>query len=163
MVDTPGTNALDREHEALTERFIPPSDVVLFVTSADRTFTESERAFIERIRSWGKKLVFIINKVDILRSDEWRAEVERFVAENAEWLLGFSPEVFSLSSRQALEAKVDGDENGRLMRLSRFGVFEKYLVETLDDNQRVRLKLLNPLGVGLNLAERYRQATQGSL
>jgi small GTP-binding protein len=163
IVDTPGTNALDREHEALTERFIPRSDLVLFVTSADRTFTESERVFIEQIRSWGKKLVFIINKVDILRSEDERLAVERFVVENAERLLGFSPDVFSLSSRQALEAKGDVDEGGALMRQSRFAAFERYLVEVLDDSERVRLKLLNPLGVGLNLAEKYRRATQGRL
>ncbi|MGI8483841.1 MAG: dynamin family protein, partial [Thermomicrobiales bacterium] len=41
VVDTPGTNAIIREHEALTERFVPRSDLVLFVTSADRPFTES--------------------------------------------------------------------------------------------------------------------------
>ena len=44
MVDTPGTNAVVREHEAITADFVPRSDLVLFVTSADRPFTESERA-----------------------------------------------------------------------------------------------------------------------
>ena len=55
IVDTPGTNAIEREHERLTEEFIPRSDLILFVTSVDRPFTESERAFLERIRTWGKK------------------------------------------------------------------------------------------------------------
>src|SRR5215216_6100111 len=50
IVDTPGTNAIIREHEQLTERFVPRSDMVLFVTSADRPFTESERAFMASIR-----------------------------------------------------------------------------------------------------------------
>ena len=36
LVDTPGTNALDREHEAITDQFVPKADLVLFVTSADR-------------------------------------------------------------------------------------------------------------------------------
>ena len=44
LVDTPGTNAIVREHEALTQRFVPRADLVLFVTSADRPFTESEHA-----------------------------------------------------------------------------------------------------------------------
>ncbi|RMF29559.1 MAG: dynamin, partial [Chloroflexi bacterium] len=39
IVDTPGTNAVLREHEAITEAFVPRSDLVLFVTSADRPFT----------------------------------------------------------------------------------------------------------------------------
>ena len=48
IVDTPGTNAIIREHEQLTNEFVPRSDLVLFVTSADRPFTETERQFLER-------------------------------------------------------------------------------------------------------------------
>ena len=48
IVDTPGTNAIMRTHEAITTQFVPRSDLVLFITSADRPFTESERAFLER-------------------------------------------------------------------------------------------------------------------
>src|SRR5687767_1807797 len=46
IVDTPGTNAIIREHERLTAEFVPRADLVLFVTSADRPFTETERAFL---------------------------------------------------------------------------------------------------------------------
>ena len=48
VVDTPGTNAVIRQHERLTNEFVPRSDLVLFVTSADRPLTESERQFLER-------------------------------------------------------------------------------------------------------------------
>jgi len=54
IVDTPGTNAVLREHEELTREFVPRADLVLFITSADRPFTESERSFLEAIRSWGR-------------------------------------------------------------------------------------------------------------
>src|ERR671914_972526 len=70
VVDTPGTNAIIREHEALTQRFVPRADIVFFLTSADRPFTESEREFMAEIREWGKKIVVIINKVDLLRTEE---------------------------------------------------------------------------------------------
>src|SRR5256885_13108469 len=50
IVDTPGINAVLREHERMTRDFIPHSDLILLVTSADRPFTESERAFLEGIR-----------------------------------------------------------------------------------------------------------------
>jgi predicted GTPase len=55
IVDTPGTNAVLRHHEQLTSEFIPRSDFILFVTSADRPFTESERRFLERIRDWARR------------------------------------------------------------------------------------------------------------
>src|SRR5438552_2952980 len=50
IVDTPGTNAIVRRHEELTRDYVPRADLVLFVTSADRPFTESERAFLEQVR-----------------------------------------------------------------------------------------------------------------
>ena len=33
---------------------------------ADRPFTDSEVRFLKYIRQWGKKVVFLVNKVDIL-------------------------------------------------------------------------------------------------
>ena len=109
IVDTPGTNAIHREHEAITREFVPRSDLVLFVTSADRPFTESERGFLERIRDWGKKIVIVVNKIDILETPEDVDRVLAFVAENARTLLGFAPEIFPVAARLALRAKTAGD------------------------------------------------------
>ena len=36
---------------------------VLFVLSADRPLTESEVRFLKYVRRWGKKVVFVVNKV----------------------------------------------------------------------------------------------------
>jgi small GTP-binding protein len=152
IVDTPGTNAIIREHEAITAQFVPRSDLVLFVTSADRPFTESERAFLEQVRGWGKKVVVVINKVDILDSAEDVEAVRRFVADNARALLGVSPEIFPVSSRLALRGK-QGD--AAAWSSSGFEALEKYIATTLDAPGRVQLKLLNPLGVGASLAERH--------
>jgi small GTP-binding protein len=152
IVDTPGTNAIIREHEKITADFVPRSDLVLFVTSADRPFTETERAFLEQVRSWGKKIVIVINKVDILENEREVEAVRTFVAENAKSLLGFSPEVFPVSSRLARRAKAG---EPALWEGSRFEALERYIRTTLDAPGRVHLKLLNPLGVGASLAERH--------
>jgi small GTP-binding protein len=152
IVDTPGTNAIIREHEAITAQFVPRSDLVLFVTSADRPFTESERAFLEQVRGWGKKVVVVINKVDILDSADDVEAVRTFVAENARAFLGVSPEIFPVSSRLALRGK-QGDTVA--WRSSGFEALEQYIATTLDAPGRVQLKLLNPLGVGASLAERH--------
>ncbi len=157
IVDTPGTNALDREHEAITQSFVPRSDLVLFVTSADRPFSESERAFMESIRRWGKKVVVVVNKVDILESDEDRYEVESFIRDNALALLDFTPEVFLVSAQKALAAKLEGDRVD-LAAESRFYPLETYLHGVLDDVERVRLKLANPLGVARRLVAEYSAA-----
>jgi small GTP-binding protein len=152
IVDTPGTNAVIRRHEAITNHFVPRSDLVLFVTSADRPFTESERNFLERIRDWGKKVVMVINKIDILEIEGEIAKIKDFVLENARLLLGVVPETFALSARLALRGK-QGDAS--LWEKSRFAPFEEYIHNTLDESNRLRLKLLNPLGVGTRLTEKY--------
>ena len=151
IVDTPGTNAILREHEAVTSAFVPRSDLVLFVTSADRPFTETERAFLERIRDWGKKIVVVINKIDILDGPEDVDQVVRFVAESSLKLLGLAPEIFPVSAREALRAR-EGDQDRWVP--SRFGALETWLSSTLDEASRVRLKLLNPLGVARQLVGR---------
>lgn len=155
VVDTPGTNAVIREHEELTRDFVPRSDLVLFVTSADRPFTESERAFLEQIRAWGKKVVLVINKIDLLERPDEREQVIRFVRENAEIVLGELPEVFPVSARTAQRAREAGDE--ALWEQSGFAAMDDWLVNTLDQQERVRLKLLNPLNVGLRLAAKYKE------
>jgi small GTP-binding protein len=154
IVDTPGTNAIIRRHEELTRDFIPRADLVLFVTSADRPFTESERGFLEQIREWGKKIVFVVNKIDILPRPEERQQVLGFVREHAQALLAEAPRLFPVSAREALAARADGSTEG--WRTSGFDEVDTYLVRTLNQEERIRLKLLNPLNVGLRLAARYK-------
>lgn len=156
IVDTPGTNAIIRRHEQLTEEFVPRSDLVIFVTSADRPFTESERAFMERIREWGKKVVILLNKIDLLRDDEV-SQVVDFIQRNALALLGFAPQIFAISARLALKAKAAESRRERkaLLEASRFGEVETYILKTLDQKSRIELKLRNPLGVGERLAASY--------
>ena len=63
VVDTPGTNVILDRQQRLTEEYVPRADLVLFVMSADRPFTESEVTFLKYIRQWGKKVIFLVNKV----------------------------------------------------------------------------------------------------
>ena len=152
IVDTPGTNAIDRDHERLTRDFVPRADLVLFVTSADRPFTETERAFLDAIRDWGKKIVLVVNKVDIFRDESETAQVVDYVRTAAARLLGRQPDVFPVSARLAARAK-HGEPAA--WADSRFEPLERYLQETLDDQARFQLKLANPIGVGDSLARRY--------
>jgi|WetSurSiteA1Bulk_404760.scaffolds.fasta_scaffold01702_5 small GTP-binding protein len=160
IVDTPGTNAIIRQHEAITQQFVPRSDLVLFVTSADRPFTESERAFLERIRDWGKKVLIVLNKIDLFQSQEELDQVIAFINENAHLLLGIAPEIFPISARLALRSKLGEPE---FWVPSRFELLEKYIQNTLDDKGRLSLKFMNPLGVGSHLVEKYLQVTNSRL
>lgn len=162
IVDTPGTNAIIQEHQAITEEFVPRADLVLFITSADRPFTESERNFMSQIKAWGKKVVIVINKIDILETEEELNQVLNFVRENGAILLGVGavPEVFPVSARRALRAK-QGDP--AQWTASQFEPLERYIHDTLDETSRLRLKFLNPLGVGDRLINQYADITRNRL
>ncbi len=148
IVDTPGVNAVLLEHQRLTEEFVPRSDLILFITSVDRPFTQSEKTFLERIRAWGKKVVIILNKIDLLRSPEELNKITQFIRDNCQQLLGFQPDLFSVSAQQAQQARTAiGHQAVEQWERSHFGKLEEYLFETLDAEERIRLKLLSPLGV----------------
>ncbi len=160
IVDTPGTNAILREHEALTAEFIPRSDLVIFITSADRPFTESERHFLTQIRDWGKKIVLIINKIDILDKESDRQQVITFVTESARQLVGDISAVFAVSAKLAQLAKAG---QPKLWDASNFEAMELFIHETLDDDGRFQLKLLNPLGVGHKLVKKQLEQVESDL
>ena len=155
LIDSPGTNAIIRRHELLTTEYVPRSDLVLFTTSADRPLTESERQFLEKILAWGKKIVLVINKADILDGQEAIEEVRAFVAQHTAGILGYAPELFVLSAKMAEKANQISDlvEKERLRKASGITDFERYITETLDDRARLELKLSNPLGVASNLLQ----------
>ena len=164
VVDTPGTNAVIQRHQEITEDFVPRSDLVLFITSADRPFSESERTFLSRIRDWGKKVVIVINKIDIFEEEDEIQQITQFVEDNAQTLLGVRPQIFPVSARLAQKAKtVTGVERTALWQASRFGPLEEFILGTLDQRQRVRLKLENPLGVAARLQEQYQATTQARM
>ncbi|WMT58587.1 dynamin family protein [Truepera radiovictrix] len=164
LVDTPGTNAVIQKHQELTERFVPRADLVLFVTSADRPFTESERRFLELIRSWGKKVVVVVNKFDILEPDE-REKVLEFVRDHAREALHESievaPQVFGVAAKSAFRARQAGDEAA--LAASGLPALEDFIERTLSAGARVQLKLASPLGVAHRIAARYARTTQERL
>lgn len=148
LVDTPGTNSIVKQHQTITERFIPRADLVLFITSFDRPLAESERQFLEFIReAWGKRLVFVLNKADLARTEENLNQVIAHIESGCRELMGFEPQIFPVSAEQAFAAKTADKESVRatLWRESRFGPLEAYITETLAGPERLALKLNAPL------------------
>jgi small GTP-binding protein len=143
LVDTPGTNAILTEHQLLTERFVPRADLILFVTSADRPFTESERRFLKSIAAWGKQVVVVINKSDLLKGHE-RQEVLEYVRSGARATLGEAPAVLLLSARAAQDSGSDS-----------LAELEALLAER-SDLERIRLKLESAMGVGQHVIDEAR-------
>lgn len=157
VVDTPGTNAIVRRHEELTRDFVPRADLILFVTSADRPLSESERDLLANIRAWGKKVVVVVNKIDLLESPAQLQQVLDFVRDGLRSTLDLTPPIFAVSVRLARAADDQRDPAiARAVReSSHFDELRGYVLETLDQTERLRLKLSTPLGVAERVLDRY--------
>lgn len=157
LVDTPGTNSIVRRHQEITEHFIPRADLVLFVTSFDRPLSESERLFLEYIRgAWGKRLVFVLNKVDL--ADDSGRELEQvltYLSTSVEEVMGFTPRIFPVSAELAYSAKTTAAPAAReaLWERSRFGPLETFLTQTLAGPEQLALKLASPLDTAAKLLD----------
>jgi small GTP-binding protein len=154
IVDTPGTNSLERMEEQITRDFVPRADLVLFVTSLLQPLTASEADFLNLIREWGKKVIFIVNGVDRRNSDEQIDRVREYIAREVSTRLGdSSPTIYFVSALQSLRERLAARRDGAGAPLpppdprNEFPELERFLRETLREEERVRLKLLSPIGV----------------
>ena len=160
IVDTPGTNSIERMEEEITREFVPRADLVLFVTSLLQPLTASELDFLTHIREWGKKVVFIVNGIDRRNTDEQLDRVREYLTREVSARLGDSnPTLYFVSALQALRGKLaarTGAQNASLGARdgsttpdprNEYPALERYILETLRETERVRLKLLTPLGV----------------
>lgn len=138
IVDTPGTNAIFTEHQMLTEEFLPRSDLVMFVTSADRPFSASEREILELIEGWKRKMVLVINKAELLETAEELKQVEEFVREHLREL-GTNNQIsvpqFSVAAREVLRGRSSPG----------FEALQNYVLRHLSAGERAELKLRGPL------------------
>jgi small GTP-binding protein len=165
IVDTPGTNSLERMEEEITRGFVPRADLVLFVTSLLQPLTASEMDFLSHIREWGKKVIFVVNGVDRRNSDEQLDRVREYLARELSTRLGGPPPTtYFVSALRALRAKqaARGGAGGASDAApptpsdprDEFPALERYLLDTLRETERVRLKLLSPLGVLRHIVDR---------
>jgi small GTP-binding protein len=160
IVDTPGTNSVIKQHQEITEDFIPRADLILFITSIDRPLTESERQFLSFIQNWGKKIVIVLNKIDT-KEDAETAEVLEFVDGKCRELLGFKPLIFPIAAKLALNAKLGS--NPRDWTRSRFEALEDYIFNKLGERERLQLKLLSPLDSARTIAGKLQSEYTGKL
>ena len=144
-----------REHERLTTDFVPRADLVLFVTSADRPFTETERAFLETIRGWGKKIVIVVNKVDIF---ERRPMLEEVLASCAPRRAPARHHAGDLPGERAPGAARQAAESRRPGRRAASRRSSGSSAETLDERQPVPAEAGQPArrwpGAGPPLCDR---------
>ena len=103
MVDTPGTNSIIQNHEAITENYIPQSDLVVFAFSAANPHTKSAWALLTVIRKeWHRKMVFVLQQSDRASQRELTINREHVIQYARERQVE-NPTVFTLSAKRELE------------------------------------------------------------
>ncbi|HMG23679.1 MAG TPA: dynamin family protein, partial [Kofleriaceae bacterium] len=104
IVDTPGLNSIQPEHEATARGFIARADAIVWVFTASQGGKASEKRALRSIRDEGKRVLGVLNKADQLGAED-TAEVVGFITGE----LGDLVEaVIPFSARQALAWKRAG-------------------------------------------------------
>jgi tetratricopeptide (TPR) repeat protein/GTPase SAR1 family protein len=78
IVDTPGLNSIQPEHEATARGFIARADAIIWVFTASQGGKASEKRALSSIRDEGKRVLGVLNKADQLSPDD-TAEVVQFI------------------------------------------------------------------------------------
>jgi small GTP-binding protein len=150
IVDTPGTNVTIEQHEQITQGFIPKADIVFFVIGAERALTGSEARLIRFIKEeWLKNIVFLLNKTDIVESEEELKGLIRYSEGEIERIFRIKPFLIPVSARLALKGKESGDFE--LYSRSGMGRLEEYIFETLGEEERVRMRIRGSSEFALDL------------
>lgn len=161
LVDTPGTNSIFSDHIILTNWFFPRADLVIFITSADRPYTESESQFLQAIREWGKKIIIILNKKDLNESPEELDRIVHFIQENANRQLKSDIPVLTVSAKTALRARKEN--NPELWKKSGFDQLEIFLQEKLNEKSRFKYKMDSALAIGERVANQTLQLLENEI
>jgi small GTP-binding protein len=134
FIDTPGLGSSIVENTRTTEDFLPEADAFVLVTSYEGSLTEEESRILEDIHRSGRRVFVVVNKQDCV-DDAERAEALAHLGARLAAILGALPqEVYSLSARQALEARLAGDEAA--LAASGLPAFEAELLDFLLNEKR---------------------------
>ena len=132
IVDTPGTNTIVDNHQEITQRFIPNSDLIFFVFFAKNPYTRSAWELLDYVnQEWRKKVVFILQQADLTKPEELAKNKEK-LAQLAREKGIQSPVIFATS----VEYEVNGDRSK-----SGLAQVRNYIQQTLKDGGTKKLKL----------------------
>ncbi len=141
VVDTPGTNTIVKEHQTMTEEFMPRADIVLFVFSVTNPWTQSNWEFLKFLqKTWLKNVIFVLQQIDLREPAEIDI-IHRHLQDTAMRQLGFVPPIFAVSARKALLARTSGVDKDQLWEESAFGPLEEQINFIVTESSTRMLKL----------------------
>ncbi len=143
IVDTPGTNTIVEHHQEITEKFIPYSDLIVFVFEAKNPYRQSSWEFFDYINAeWHRKIIFVLQQKDLLPEADLRINyngvVEHAIKKGIE-----NPNVFAVSAKLEQENYHD---------ISGFKDIRKYIGDNITGGKAPELKFQNNINTLLTIS-----------
>jgi len=145
IVDTPGTNTIVDHHQEITERFIPASDLIIFVFESKNPYRQSAWDFFDFIKDeWRKKIIFILQQKDLMTPDDLVTNFNG-VKEYAQKKGIPDPNVFSVSAKMEKEGNKEN---------SGYQPVRAYIEKNITGGRAPFLKLGNITDTSYNINEK---------
>lgn len=112
IVDSLGLHSNNQRHTNETEQILTSSDLILYVSYFNHSFTDNDKNFIEHMKEMNQlnenqAFKMIINAVDLAENSDDLAAVKHYV-KDALTQVNLKSDIFGVSSRQALRGNDEG-------------------------------------------------------
>ena len=145
IVDTPGTNTIVEHHQEITERFIPYSDLIVFVFEAKNPYRQSSWEFFDYINTeWHRKIIFVLQQKDLLPDADLRINYDG-VVEHARKKGIDDPKVFAVSAKLEIDDYHD---------ISGFKDVRNYISSNITGGKAAELKFENNVNTLLTISHK---------
>lgn len=163
IVDTPGTNSIESDHQEITEKFVLVADLVIFVFSAMNPWGASAWSFLEKVHShWMRHVMFILQQCD-LRAPEEIAAILDYMRQLCRQRLGTEFPIFPVSAKKAYLARSSGLDREKLMAESGFVGLEQHISKSIGGSSVRTHKMANALRVAREILASLRAQSGGRI
>ncbi|MCC3664735.1 dynamin family protein, partial [Staphylococcus haemolyticus] len=112
IVDSLGLHSNNQRHTNETEQILTSSDLILYVSYFNHSFTDNDKNFIEHMKEMNQlnenqAFKMVINAVDLAENSDDLAAVKHYV-KDALTQVNLNSDIFGVSSRQALRGNDEG-------------------------------------------------------
>ena len=112
IVDSLGLHSNNQRHTNETEQILTSSDLILYVSYFNHSFTDNDKHFIEHMKEMNQlnenqAFKMVINAVDLAESSDDLNAVKHYV-KDALTQVNLKSDIFGVSSRQALKQSDEG-------------------------------------------------------
>ena len=131
LVDTPGTNSVVKGHQAITDRFLPVSDLIFWVFPASNPWGASTWDFISKQKDdMINKSIFILQQADLREEGDLDVILEH-MRDLSRKRIGRALPIYPVSGKLAIQAKSETPFGEGLWRESGYPALEKYISEVV--------------------------------